>query len=170
MTLSFFCLHERVLRTLHASGFHEHRDSRTSILRFFNKRKLCSKHRVVLKIVGRLFHAIDSELSLQLFHGSSYRHHPRYYYDDAVVSYGAGRSMLPVSLCTSMMLSCDLCIVHSFGECECRRLYSNFDQLELPPCSQDVVLRVPMETMKDVERVKQALTFEGMNHFSPPLF
>lgn len=58
----------------------------------------------------------------ELFHGSSYRHHPRYYYDDAVVSYGAGRSMLP-----------------------------------------DVVLRVPMETMKDVERVKQALTFEGVH-------
>ncbi|KAG0576863.1 hypothetical protein M758_5G114900 [Ceratodon purpureus] len=58
----------------------------------------------------------------ELFHGSSYRHHPRYYYDDAVVSYGAGRSMLP-----------------------------------------DVVLHVPMETMKDVERVKQALAIEGVH-------
>jgi len=27
---------------------------------------------------------------------------------------------------------------------------------------QDVVLHVPMETMKDVERVKQALAFEGI--------
>lgn len=58
----------------------------------------------------------------ELFHGNSYRHHPRYYYDDAVVSYGTGRSMLP-----------------------------------------DVVLHVPMETMKDVERVKQALAFEGVH-------
>ena len=29
--------------------------------------------------------------------------------------------------------------------------------------AQDVVLFVPMETMKDVERVKQAFAFEGMN-------
>lgn len=58
----------------------------------------------------------------ELFHGNSYRHRPRYYYDDAVVSYGDGRNMLP-----------------------------------------DVVLFVPMETMKDVERVKQALAFEGVH-------
>lgn len=58
----------------------------------------------------------------ELFHGSSYRHQPRYYYDDAVVSYGTGRSMLP-----------------------------------------DVVLHVPMESMKDVERVKQALAIEGVH-------
>lgn len=58
----------------------------------------------------------------ELFQGSSYRHHPRYYYDDAVVSYGAGRTMLP-----------------------------------------DVVLHVPMETMRDVERVKQALAIEGVH-------
>jgi hypothetical protein len=59
---------------------------------------------------------------LQLFQGSSYRHHSRYYYDDAVVSYGPGRSMLP-----------------------------------------DVVLHVPMESMRDVERVKQALAIEGVH-------
>jgi hypothetical protein len=58
----------------------------------------------------------------ELFQGSSYRQHPRYYYDDAVVSYGAGRSVLP-----------------------------------------DVVLSVPMESMRDVERVKQALAIEGVH-------
>lgn len=66
--------------------------------------------------------AAMSRFLRELFHGSSYRHHPRFYYDDAVVSYGVGRSMLP-----------------------------------------DVVLHVPMETMKDVERVKQALAIEGVH-------
>lgn len=37
------------------------------------------------------------DVGIQLFHGSFHRHHPRFYYDDAVVSYGAGRSLLPVS-------------------------------------------------------------------------
>jgi len=58
----------------------------------------------------------------ELFHGSSYRHHPGYYYDDGVVSYGGGRNMLP-----------------------------------------DVVLHVPMDSMKCVERVKQALTIRGVH-------
>ena len=44
---------------------------------------------------------------LQLFQGSSYSHHPRYYYDDAVISYGAGRSMLPVSLHHFLSLNCN---------------------------------------------------------------
>lgn len=63
-----------------------------------------------------------SRLLRELFQGSSYRHNNRYYYDDAVVSYGPGRSPLP-----------------------------------------DVVLHVPMESMRDVERVKQALAIEGVH-------
>jgi hypothetical protein len=104
---------------------------------------------------------------LQLFTGGSYRRQPNYYYDDGVVSYGAaGRSIHPVSvdiLSSKHILPFLAVFLHVM-----QKKSSLLWLIGIFLCCflwQDVVLHVPMDSMKCVERVKHALAIEGAAHF-----